>query len=171
MKRLLLLIVLLSQLAPTAMGQGASVPCDALERVVTAQRRAVIEIVYTDFMSDTDLNTLINLLWLFPTDRLEVWFDLFLRFSAVSYDFLNNGMRGDDDQWEELITVWEDISFESDNLTEEASDEIAHLVVAQLGSHIIAYQSFREIADLFDAHCPFVNPVQRLFATQTPTSQ
>ncbi len=168
MTRLLLLFALFSLLAVPAMGQGASVPCDALERVVNAQRRAAYDIVYTDFMSD---DSAIRLLWLFPEDRIEVWFELILRFSAVSFDFLNNGLRGDAEQWEELTAVWEAIAYEGDFLTEDAGFEAPRLLVEQLGSHVLAYQSFREIADLFDAHCPFVNPVQRLFATQTPTSQ
>ena len=169
MKRLLLLIVLLSQLAPTAMGQGASVPCDALEKVVNAQRRATLNIVNSHFTSDTGtfIPVSVRMLYYVPADSMDAWFEAILRFSTINSDFQNNGLRGDDQQWAELIAAGDTITALGNTL--DPHDFATQLLVEHFGSHVLAYQSFRELADLFDAHCPFVNPVQRLFAT--PSSQ
>lgn len=118
----ILVFAIFSFTTSTAEAQSESIPCDKLEQVLNAQRRATYGIVTSDITNSTGMYVPPSLKLIayaginygtIDSDEFDIWWDMHLIFSAIIEDFKTNGLRGDDQQWKKLIETWDAINVEA----------------------------------------------------------
>ena len=153
----ILAVLALAIAAPSALAQDASVPCSALEpaidRLLSVFRKEHLKYAvdvedqyfYLDIVADTAKENAST------TEGLKIldWFGNMIDFITAASHWVEAEYRGTDSQWSAIVDAFTLLSGSYDTLglyLAQPTDTYLELFTT--------LESFREITELYDAHCP-----------------